>query len=296
MPPARLVAVLVLGVALLAIRPVTAAAQSELQAWLNPEMGKQIPRADYRYTFYPERKVEDQQTHFTMTEQRVTLFAPLYQDSTDEFAFAAKTLYQDIDTRARLPEAGGRFPSELWDASASVSYRHKFDNGWTGGVALTVGSGCEAHRAVLSPLDGSPGVPLSTGSGAPTSMVGRLDRDRFVIATGGCNAPSDLWIVQAASADPVGHITPAATAPVLLVRGVDAATLRQPEPTPPPPLPTPMPCPIACLQAKSFKTPACSASSKILSDAANVSVRGREVFRSSSRNWQRQPFESMKYM
>ena len=140
MPPARLVAVLVLGVALLAIRPVTAAAQSELQAWLNPEMGKQIPRADYRYTFYPERKVEDQQTHFTMTEQRVTLFAPLNQDSTNEFAFAAKTLYQDIDTRARFPEAGGRFPSELWDASASVSYRHKFDNGWTGGVALTVGS------------------------------------------------------------------------------------------------------------------------------------------------------------
>src|SRR5439155_1399726 len=87
MPPARLVAVLVLGVALLAIRPVTAAAQSELQAWLNPEMGKQIPRADYRYTFYPERKVEDQQTHFTMTEQRVTLFAPLYQDSTDEQVF-----------------------------------------------------------------------------------------------------------------------------------------------------------------------------------------------------------------
>src|SRR5207244_10984039 len=48
MPPARLVGVLVLGAALLAIRPVTAAAQSELQAWLNPEMGKQIPRADYR--------------------------------------------------------------------------------------------------------------------------------------------------------------------------------------------------------------------------------------------------------
>src|SRR5207245_2231222 len=140
MPPARLVAVLVLGAALLAIRPVTAAAQSELQAWLNPEMGKQIPRADYRYTFYPERKVQDQETHFTMTEQRVTLFAPLYQDSTDEFAFAAKTLYQDIDTRARFPEAGGRFPSELWDASASVSYRHKFDNGWTGGsVARDVG-------------------------------------------------------------------------------------------------------------------------------------------------------------
>src|SRR6266851_5154992 len=116
---------LVLGAALLVVFPTVVGAQAELQMWLNPEMGKQIPRADYRFTFYPGRKVQDQETHFTLSEHRVTLFAPLYQDS---------------DTRARFPEAGGRFPSELWDASAGISYRHKFDNGWTGGVALTVGS------------------------------------------------------------------------------------------------------------------------------------------------------------
>jgi hypothetical protein len=140
MPPARLVGVLALGVALLAVRPVPAAAQAELQMWLNPEMGKQTPRADYRYTFYPERKVEDQDTHFAMTEQRVTLFTPLYQDSKDEWGLAAKALYQDIDTHARFPKAGGAFPSELWDISAGLSYRHKFDNDWTGGLALTFGS------------------------------------------------------------------------------------------------------------------------------------------------------------
>src|SRR5262249_48597592 len=32
------------------------------------------------------------------------------------------------------------FPDELWDLSAGLSYRHKFDNGWTGGVSLTVGT------------------------------------------------------------------------------------------------------------------------------------------------------------
>ena len=42
--------------------------------------------------------------------------------------------------RARFPEAGGRFPSELWDAIAGLSYRHKFDNGWIGGLAVTGGS------------------------------------------------------------------------------------------------------------------------------------------------------------
>jgi hypothetical protein len=140
MPPARLIGVLLLGMAVLAIRLVPVAAQPELQMWLNPEMGKQIPRADYRYTFYPERDVEHQEAHFTLTEHRVTLFTPLYQDSRNEWAFSAKTLYQDIDTRARFPDTGGRFPSELWDASAGISYRHKFDNSWTGGVAITVGS------------------------------------------------------------------------------------------------------------------------------------------------------------
>ena len=137
---ARLIGVLLLGMAMLAIRPVPVAAQPELQMWLSPEMGKQIPRSDYRYTFYPEVKVQDQDTHFTLTEHRVSLFTPLFQDSKDEWAFAAKGLYQTIDTHARFPDVGGRFPSELWDVSAGLSYRHKFDNGWTGGVALTVGS------------------------------------------------------------------------------------------------------------------------------------------------------------
>ncbi|HEY4411047.1 MAG TPA: hypothetical protein VGO87_14305, partial [Acidimicrobiia bacterium] len=59
--------------------------------------------------------------------------------------------------------------------------------------------------------------------------------DRFLVATGGCNAPSDLSVVHAATA---GAVKPA---PVLLVQGVDAATLRQPEPTPPPPLPKNLP-------------------------------------------------------
>jgi hypothetical protein len=141
MPRARLVgAALVLGATLLALRPLPATAQSELQAWLNPEFGKLMPRSDYRFTFYPERKVEDQQANFAMNEQRLSFFTPLYQDATNEFGFAARTLYQNIDTTARFPNAGGRFPSELWDAAAGLSYRHRFDNGWTGGVALTVGS------------------------------------------------------------------------------------------------------------------------------------------------------------
>jgi hypothetical protein len=71
MPCARLVGILVLGVALLAVRPVPVAAQPELQMWLNPDVGKQIPRADYRFTFYPDRAVENQEAHFSLMEHRV---------------------------------------------------------------------------------------------------------------------------------------------------------------------------------------------------------------------------------
>src|SRR5215813_15171026 len=85
MPAGRLVGVLVLGAMLAAIRQAPAAAQSELQMWLNPELGKQIPRADYRYTFYPDRKVEDQEAHFGMAEHRATLFTPFYQDDRNEW-------------------------------------------------------------------------------------------------------------------------------------------------------------------------------------------------------------------
>ena len=50
---------LIIGAVLVTTRPVPVAAQPELQMWLNPEMGKQIPRADYRFTFYPDRAVEN---------------------------------------------------------------------------------------------------------------------------------------------------------------------------------------------------------------------------------------------
>ena len=140
MPPAVTARGLVLGVALLGVLPTTVGAQSELQMWVNPELGKQIPRSEYRFTYYPDQKVEDQQTDLGLTEHRLSFFVPLFQDTNDEWGLSARTRAQLIDTHARFPEAGGRFPSELWDASATFSYRHKFDNRWIAGIALTGGS------------------------------------------------------------------------------------------------------------------------------------------------------------
>ncbi len=140
MPSAAAARVFLLGAVLLVVFPSTAGAQAELQMWLNPELGKQTPRSDYRFTYYPDRGVERQDTDFGLSEHRVSLYVPLFQDSANEWGLSAKTLVQDIDTRARFPEVGGRFPSELWDANAGLSYRHKFDNSWIGGLAVTGGS------------------------------------------------------------------------------------------------------------------------------------------------------------
>lgn len=130
----------ILGVALLLMLPGKAAGQPELQMWLNPEFGKQMGRGDYRGTFYPERRVDNQDTTLTMTEHRFTLFAPVFQSSTDELSVSGRVAYQDIITGAVMPESGEHFPRHLWDIWASVGYRHKFDNGWSGGVAVQGGT------------------------------------------------------------------------------------------------------------------------------------------------------------
>jgi hypothetical protein len=152
------------------------------------------------------------------------------------FAHDGTDLYYSVDRRdgshalARYNLASGAVTPALWTGDAPIG--DVVELGGVPGVALTVGSGCGAHRAVFSTLDGSAGHPLTAGVDGPTSLVGRLDQDRFVVATGGCGAPSDLYVVHATAGGPP---------PVLLVHGVDAATLRQPEPVPPPPLPTNLP-------------------------------------------------------
>jgi hypothetical protein len=152
------------------------------------------------------------------------------------FAHDGKSLYYSVDRndgvhmvlRLVLDQTGSF--SAVWKGDASVA--DIVELGGLPGLALTVGADCADRRAVFSPLDGSAGQPLSAGLDGPTSVVGRLDQDRFVIAAGGCNGPSDLYVV---------HASAGGGAPALLVQGVETATLRQPEPTPPPPLPTNLP-------------------------------------------------------
>jgi hypothetical protein len=150
------------------------------------------------------------------------------------FAHDGKELYYSVDRKdgshslaAYGLADGGVEP--VWSGDAPIG--NIVELGGVPGVALTVGTPCANRRAIFSALDGSAGQPLSTGIDGPTSIVGRLDADRFVVSAGGCDGPSDLYIVRASAGAP----------PTLLVQGVDTATLRQPEPTPAPPLPANLP-------------------------------------------------------
>ena len=118
----------------------SAAAQGELMMLLNPTLGQQMPRFDYRITTFTEERVRGQDTDFSYIQHRPTLSVPLWQDAVDEWVVSAGLRMQDFDTRAVFPDSGERFPGELWDANVAVGYRHKFENNWIGAVNLNVGS------------------------------------------------------------------------------------------------------------------------------------------------------------
>jgi hypothetical protein len=149
------------------------------------------------------------------------------------FAHDGRGLYYSVDTNDG-PHAVVRYEVEtgeavsLWTGDASV--REIVELGGVPGLALTLGSKCEERRAVFTAHDGSPDRALDPAVPGPVSVLGRLDADRFVVAAGGCGKAQDLYTV---------HLS--GKPPTLLVRSVDTAALRVPEPTPAPPLPANLP-------------------------------------------------------
>jgi hypothetical protein len=115
-------------------------AQSELTQWTDATLGKMMGRADYRLQYYSTERVESQPVRLNVDQHNVTLVAPLFQTSSDEWSLSARLRYQDYDTGAIFPDSGERFPHELWDVRGGLGYRHKFDNQWILGGSLTVGT------------------------------------------------------------------------------------------------------------------------------------------------------------
>ena len=150
------------------------------------------------------------------------------------FAHDGKTLYYSVDkadgthSLAGMDLVTNAVTQNLWTGAVPID-GDIVELAGVQGLALTVGATCAQHTAVFLPLDGTARVPLTTGESGPASVVGRLDADGFIVAAGGCGSPQDLYLVHRSG-----------EAPQLLVKAVDNAGVRLPEP-PAPPLPQQLP-------------------------------------------------------
>ena len=151
------------------------------------------------------------------------------------FAHDGKGLYYSVDrsdgthSLAREDLTTDTPAQNLWTGDAPIG-GDMVELAGAPGLGLTVGTTCAQHRAVFSALDGTAGTPLASGLSGPTSVIGRLDADRFIVAAGGCGGPQDLYLAHASG-----------QAPQLLVKVVDNAGMRLPEPVPAPALPQNLP-------------------------------------------------------
>jgi hypothetical protein len=103
-------------------------------------MGHAPIRADFRTTWFPDEPVKGQGTDLGFVRTDLSLMAPFWQDSCNEWAGTVHVRGEFFNTDAILPLTGQPFPGELWNIRLGTSYRYLFDNGWISGVSASVGS------------------------------------------------------------------------------------------------------------------------------------------------------------
>jgi hypothetical protein len=149
------------------------------------------------------------------------------------FSFSGHNLYH----AARLTSGGWKIHSYnlldrratgvLWQGRGPVQRLvAPKEPGRTPRLALDVGGGCGDRQALLSRLDGGPGVPLLPGAGTPTTAIGWLDASHVLVGAGGCGQPMMLWVTDINGG-----------APVRIADGAEQAAVRHPDLTPTPDLP-----------------------------------------------------------
>jgi hypothetical protein len=107
---------------------------------MNPVVGHMVPRADYRFAWFPSEAVRGQPTELGYTQHDFSLIVPVWQEGVDELSVNAHVRAEFFTTDAVLLDTMQPFPDELWNVHFGASYRHLFDNGWIAGGSVSVGS------------------------------------------------------------------------------------------------------------------------------------------------------------
>jgi hypothetical protein len=138
--------------------------------------------------------------------------------------FAAQHVDRRVDVHVLPLVAGDTSAPVVWRGGPEERVTDLFA-GKGADLALTVGRSCESRRAVLVTNRRRGGADLLPDQ-RRSRALGWLDDRHVLVASGGCGEKLDLYSVRTAT-----------LAARLLVRGVDAASIRRAEPLPPPPLP-----------------------------------------------------------
>ena len=102
--------------------------------------GFQEPRAAYRIVWLPDEPLTNQPGHLGVIQENLSVGAPLWHDDANFVSLSANVHGESFFTHAVLPDTGRPFPDELWAVRFGTAYSHRFDNGWTAGAGISVGS------------------------------------------------------------------------------------------------------------------------------------------------------------
>lgn len=128
----------------------------------------------YEATWYPTRSLRDSMTDFGLVRQSLNIGAPVYRDGGDMVMASLRVTHSLFSTDAVLPDTGRRFPGELWNVNLGLTFLHKFENGWTGGLMTGFGSASEQPFHSLR--------EMNVNLGAFLTVPARNERDSWMFA------------------------------------------------------------------------------------------------------------------
>jgi hypothetical protein len=102
--------------------------------------GIAAPRINYAAVWYPDQPVRGQNTDLGMVRQELSLASPIWRDGPDALVVNVHVRSVLFNTDAVLPDSGRDFPNSLWNIGMGLTYTHAFQNGWTAGAMVNVGS------------------------------------------------------------------------------------------------------------------------------------------------------------
>ncbi|MDY3561514.1 DUF6268 family outer membrane beta-barrel protein [Gemmata sp. JC673] len=94
----------------------------------------------YNAAYYPTRPTGGGGTDLGLVRQNLSFGAPVWRDGGDALILTGAVRNTVFFTDAVLPASRRPFPDTLWNVNLGLAYTHKFENGWTAGGTVGVGS------------------------------------------------------------------------------------------------------------------------------------------------------------